>query len=318
MLKKHTRALVLLFLIIGIILGIGCGEEKASIKSPEDSLPTTTSAQASSTQSSSSELASIASQAQPQPQPQPQSTSIKPSEISSEFSTNTSGSLYVQKVQAVPILYYHSVRQEDGNELRMPPDQFEAQMAYLKDKGYNSISLEQLYQATYQGGALPLKPFVITLDDGYLDNYTIAFPILKRHGFTATIFMVTSYIDGEGFMSWSQLKELVANGWEIEGHTENHPHLTKKDPQTVLSELEISKELLENRLGQSVKFFAYPYGDLNANVVQVVKDAGYAMAFTTERGWADGKADAWHVHRIYCFAFMGMNEFARRLQNPNY
>ncbi|HZK84650.1 MAG TPA: polysaccharide deacetylase family protein [Desulfosporosinus sp.] len=224
----------------------------------------------------------------------------------------------VQETPAVPILYYHSVMQENGNELRMPPKQFEAQMAYLKDRGYRSISLEQLYQATYKGGVLPSRPFVITFDDGYVDNFTTAFPILAQHGFTATIFMVTSYINGAGYLSWGQLSELVANGWEIEGHTAKHPYLTKLDPNTLLSELTLPKELLERELGQPVDFFAYPYGDLNEDVIQALKDTGYLMALTTERGWANSKTDEWHLQRIYCYASMGMNEFTRRLQNPNY
>lgn len=249
-----------------------------------------------------------------------QSTTIKAAnepfheETANKLSTPSS----VQEVQAVPILYYHSVMQEKGNEVRMPPEQFEAQMAYLQDNGYQSVSLEELYQASYKGGALPEKPFVITFDDGYEDNYTTAFPILTKHRFTATIFMVTSYINGQGFMSWAQLKEVVANGWEIEGHTTNHPYLTKIKASTVSSELKASKELLEKELGQAVNFIAYPYGDLNANVVQAVKDTGYLMAVTTERGWADDKADAWHVRRVYCYASMGMNEFRRRMENPNY
>lgn len=254
------------------------------------------------------------------PTSQTQLTATNPSNeiYQDELSNNLFRPSSVQEAQAVPILYYHSVMQENGNELRMPPEQFEVQMAYLQDKGYQSVSLEQLYQATYKGGTLPAKPFVITFDDGYVDNYTTAFPILSKHGFTAAVFMVTSYINEEGFMSWQQLKELVANGWEIEGHTTNHPYLTKIDSPTLLSELDSSKEQLEKELGQSVDFFAYPYGDLNANVVQVLKELGYLMALTTERGWANVKADAWHVQRVYCYASMGMNEFSRRMQNPNY
>ena len=227
-------------------------------------------------------------------------------------------SVSVAEHQAVPILYYHSVMLEIGNDSRMPPDQFEAQMAYLQDKGYQSVSLDQLYQAQYRGGTLPSKPFVITFDDGYADNYTTAYPILKNHGFAAAIFMVSSYINGEGFMSWPQLKELVANGWEIEGHTVNHPYLSKQDATTVLSELRSSKELLEKELERPVDFFAYPFGDLNTAVVEAVKNAGYLMAVTTERGWANHNTDSWHVHRVYCYANMGLNEFSRRLQNPNY
>lgn len=279
--KKITGALF--FFLLAFLLGIsGCVGEKLAIKTQENPLPLTESSQESSTKTDVAEPSSV------------------------------------QEAQAVPILYYHSVMLEEGNELRMPPQQFEAQMAYLKKNGYQSISLEHLYQATYNGVALPENPVVITLDDGYVDNYTTAFPIVTKFGFTATIFMVTNYINEEGFLSWQQLKELVANGWEIEGHTANHPYLTKMDPSTVLSELRSSKELLEKELGRPVNFFAYPYGALNTNVVQAVKDTDYLMAVTTERGWAEVKADEWQVQRIYCYASMGMNEFARRMQTPNY
>ena len=257
---------------------------------------------------------------QPSPPSENQTTPVNPATEPDQEQSSDKPSTppSVQVTEGVPILYYHSVKLENGNELRMPPEQFEAQMDYLQDKGFHSVSLEQLYQALYKGGTLPAKPVVITFDDGYVDNYTTAYPILTKHGFTATVFMVTSYINGEAFMSWPQLKELVANGWEIEGHTTTHPYLTKIDSSTVLSELRTSKELLEKELGQPVNFLAYPNGDLNAKVVQVVKDTGYLMAVTTARGWADDKTDAYHVHRVYCFASMGMNEFTRRLQNPNY
>ena len=299
--KRINRALFFLFLVFGWTLVVsGCANDKPSIITQGDSLPLTSAA----------------------PTSQIPLAIINPSETSSESSSNPPSSSGVQKAQtqaqAVPILYYHSVMREVGNEVRMPPDQFEDQMAYLQDKGYQSISLDQFYQAEYFGETLPAKPIMITFDDGYADNYTTAFPILKKYGFTATIFMVSSYIDGEGFMTWPQLKELAANGWQIEGHTANHTDLTKLDSKTVLSELKSSKELLEKGLGQPVDFFAYPYGDFNAGVVLAVKNTGYVMAFTTERGWADHNADAWHVHRVYCYAFMGMTEFSRRLQNPNY
>ena len=300
MAKKIIRIGALLFVLL--LLVIVCGIRSfsgpnTSLKMLDNSSALTMSSLRLSTQSSAMNLSS---------------------ETLPELGNSRSKTSSVRESQAVPILYYHSVMREVGNELRMPPDQFEAQMAYLQDHGYQSVTLDQLYQVKYLGGTLPAKPFVITFDDGYEDNYMTAFPVLKKYGFTATVFIVSSYINGEGFMSWPQLKELLANGWEIEGHTVNHPYLSKIDAATVLSELKGSKGLLEKGLGHSVDFFAYPYGDFNDEVVQAVKNAGYVMAFTTERGWADHKADEWHVHRVYCFANMGMNEFSRRIQNPNY
>lgn len=289
--KKFIRMLILIALL-QILLGIsGCSEQRAS------TVTVTTAAQ--NTSESSSTL------------------NLTPNEsLKSSNSSNLSG---VNPVQGVPVLYYHSVMYEQGNEVRMPPEQFEAQMAYLWDKGYESITLDQLDKAFNNRGVLPAKPFVITFDDGYVDNYTNAFPILEKYRFTASVFMVTSYIGGEGFMSWPQLKELSANGWEIEGHTVNHPYLSQMEKTSMLNELISSKETLEKGLAKKVKFFAYPYGDVNDKVEQAVKDTGYLMAFTTERGWADrNDLDEWHLKRVYCFADMGLNEFARRLQDPNY
>lgn len=290
--KKVIGKIFLIVFLQLFVLGIsGCGGEKPSSSISQTQLD-------SSTRKSPSTPST------------PSMTSVK--------SLNTSKSPSNQNAQAVPVLYYHSVMLEEGNEVRMPPDQFEAQMAYLQEKGYESVTLDQLYQAFYKGGVLPQKPIVITFDDGYEDNHATAFPIVKKYGFTATVFMVSSYIGGEGFMSWPQLRELSANGWEIEGHTVNHPYLSQVDKTIVLNELMNSKETLEKGLGKSVGFFAYPFGDLNADVAQAVKQTGYLMAFTTDRGWADLNLDEWHLQRVYCFANMGLNEFARRLKEPNY
>lgn len=294
--KRIFRTLILISFILGIF---GCSGEstKSALNMPQ--------------QMDSLEISQ---------QPSQQSKEIHGSDSypSQSVPNSTTNSSILSETQAVRILYYHSVMLEDGNEVRMPPDQFEAQMVYLKEHGFQSISLEQLYQAFYLGGSLPAKPFVITFDDGYVDNYSTAFPILKKHGFTATVFMVSDYIDGEGFLSWPQLKELAANGWEIEGHTATHPDLTKSDHRTLLLELKNSKDMIEKGLGKRVDFLAYPYGAYNFVVKQAVRDAGYLMALTTERGWATLNMDALQIKRIYCFANMGQNEFSQRIQNPNY
>ncbi|TGE34159.1 polysaccharide deacetylase family protein [Desulfosporosinus sp. Sb-LF] len=294
MLKKIVSLLIICLLIMG---ASGCTGTKSPEKVPEDSLPSMSSHLISENQFAATNSAD---------------------ETNRVSANNTPGTSNVSRAQAVPVLYYHSVMQETGNEVRMPPDQFDAQMAYLLAQGYQCITLDQLYQTSAQEDILPAKPFVITFDDGYLDNYTIAYPILKKYGFTATIFMVSSYINGEGFMSWSQLRELDSNGWKIEGHTVNHPYLSKLDAVTMLNELKSSKDFLEKGLGHTVNFFAYPYGDVNDRVALAVKNSGYVMAFTTERGWADPRANAWHLQRVYCFASMGLNEFSRRIQNSNY
>lgn len=219
---------------------------------------------------------------------------------------------------SIPILYYHSIKSVPNNELCMPPDQFEKQIAYLSQHGYHSVSLTQLYDFFYSNGHLPEKPILITFDDGYKDNYTAAFPILKKYGYTATVFVITSNVGHSNNMSWDQLEDLVHNGWLVESHTVSHYDLTKLDASKLAQELNDSKNSLEKQLGTTVDFFAYPSGQFNEKVEKAVKNAGYLMAFTTQRGWANRAMNPLLIHRVYCFASMGIAEFGQRVQNPKY
>lgn len=223
-----------------------------------------------------------------------------------------------QKVTKIPILYYHSIMVEPGNELRMPPEQFNEQMAYLSTHGYYVLTPDELYNDLYDNGTLPDKPILITFDDGYEDNNTNALPILKKYNFTATVFMVSSYINRKGFLTSDELKELQSAGWTIGGHTVNHLDFSKVDSNTVNNELKNSKITLENMLGKQVKYFCYPFGGYNSNVITQVKQSGYSLGFTTERGWVSKVSNPYLLNRVYCYANMGMNEFIKRITNPNY
>lgn len=220
-----------------------------------------------------------------------------------------------QKVTEVPILYYHSIMVEPGNELRMPPEQFNEQMMYLSSQGYNVLTPNDLYNDLYGNGTIPNKPILITFDDGYEDNYTNALPILKKYNFTATVFMVSSFVNGNGFLSADQLKELQSAGWTIGGHTVNHTDLSKVDTNTVKAELDNSKKTLENMLGTKVNYFCYPFGGYSFSVVSQVKQSGYLMAFTTKSGWVSKSSNPYLLNRVYCYANMGMKEFIRRITN---
>lgn len=223
-----------------------------------------------------------------------------------------------QDISALPVLYYHSVNVEQDNELCMPPNQLREQMNYLKEHGYQTISPAQMASFLKGEGTLPEHPVLITFDDGYANNYTDAYPILQEFGFTATVFMISGALDSSGFLSTRQIQELSTNGWTIGGHTKNHEHLPQLDAARQAQEMRDSKAVLEQKLGRPVSVFAYPYGEYNAQVKKAVQDDGYALAFTTERGWVKQGADPLLLHRVYCYAHMGLQEFQRRIQNPNY
>jgi peptidoglycan/xylan/chitin deacetylase (PgdA/CDA1 family) len=218
----------------------------------------------------------------------------------------------------IPVLYYHAVRLEEGNELCMPPEQLAEQLNYLREQGYRSIHLADLYEGLYAGAGLPEKPIVITFDDGYLDNYENAWPLFQKYGFSATVFVITDAVGTSGYLTWPQLQTLRDGGWEIAGHTATHPYLTDLSVSALQDELARSKKDLEDQLGQPVRFLAYPYGAYNAGVMQAVRDSGYQLAVTTERGWAQQKDSALEMKRVYCYANMGLAEFERRITRADY
>lgn len=222
------------------------------------------------------------------------------------------------KTTTFPVIYYHSIKILPKNELGMPPEAFEKQIAYLSKQGYHSVSTSQLYDYYSNKASLPTRPIMITFDDGYMDNYTTALPILKKYGFSATLFLIVNKVGDRNCLTWKEVKELDKEGWDIQSHTLTHPDLTTLSPQTLQQELVDSKTTLEKELGKPVHFFAYPSGKHNDAVLKAVKDAGYLMAFSTLKGWTSEKMNPLLVHRVYCYASMGITEFSQRVSNSNY
>ncbi len=200
----------------------------------------------------------------------------------------------------IPILMYHSVAYEKNNELRIPKEKFREQMKYLKDDGFTPISLNQLYDSIVFKEALPPKPIVLTFDDGYVDNYTNAFPVLKEFGFKATVFVITSGIDdNKYYMSSEQLKEMDKNGFDVESHTVSHNELNKMPHDQQKNELQGSKTKLETILGRPVTYLAYPLGKFNEDTISALQETGYTMALTTVDGLAQGSNGIYKLKRIY-------------------
>jgi hypothetical protein len=123
----------------------------------------------------------------------------------------------------VPILMYHHVKNCDDScddiekGLSVSPEDFDAQMKYLSDNGYETINLSDLFYKSDK------KQVVLTFDDGYTDNIDEAMPILNKYGFKATLFIITEMVGTDRYMSWNQIKTLKNNNWDLGGHTLNHP-----------------------------------------------------------------------------------------------
>jgi len=190
----------------------------------------------------------------------------------------------------VPILMYHHVmdvaaaKATGASGLNVPPKIFQEQMDYLQQKGYQVVDLDEMLTGI-KNNSLPKKAVVLTFDDGYRDFYENAYPVLKEKNFKATLFVISQYVGGERYVSWEQLREMMASGLVLLGdHTLNHPSLPSLSKEQEFNQIVSAKKIIEENTGAKVSFFAYPYGSSNANAKQVLKENGFLGAVTTVSG----------------------------------
>lgn len=220
-----------------------------------------------------------------------------------------------QGVQA--ILLYHSVGSKAP--LSVPTRDFERQVAYLREN-FGVVLLRNLPEVLAKAGAgNPVAG--ITFDDGLLDNYEHALPILEKYGVKASFFIPTGAIggtprasyDGQPHMTAVQLREMASLGHEIGAHTVTHPKLTQLMPQQAWQEITDSKTALEDLLGKPVASFAYPKGDYNEAVKQMVYEVGLRFAATTREALVDGDIDWLALPRVWMNPTMGWVQFHGKL-----
>jgi peptidoglycan/xylan/chitin deacetylase (PgdA/CDA1 family) len=161
-------------------------------------------------------------------------------------------------------------------------------MKLLHDWGYTTITTELLLKSIKEGADLPPRPILITFDDGHLNNYTAAFPIMQKYGFTGVLYIVGNYMGAENYMNADQIKEMAAAGWEIGSHTMSHADLTSLDPDRQRYEVVESRAVLEKELGVPIQTIAYPFGVSTAGVIDYAIFAGYTggmgLGFTYDQG----------------------------------
>lgn len=199
---------------------------------------------------------------------------------------------------------YHSISQPeaDHDPLRTSPEQFEAQMLYLRRQNLRGVSMRELYLALNAGEAAGLVG--VTFDDGSEDFLDAAVPTLEKLGFSATVFVVAGMLGEEN--TWEHrggprpklrllgadgVCEVSERGMEIGSHTLTHPRLSGLDPETLIHEVRDSRRILSEIVNAPVEGFSYPYGDLDAPAVRAARGAGYAYAVATKKQVEGGLHD---------------------------
>lgn len=204
----------------------------------------------------------------------------------------------------VPVLMYHhiqptSVAQQKGQtSLNVDNGIFDQQMAYLVSQGYTTLSADQLVNALRSHSSLPSKSIVLTFDDGYMDNYTYAYPVLQKYHLIGNIMVVTGLLENGDSLNWAQLKDMVGSGtFFAYDHTWSHASLSSVSNDKAQTEIMTAKSQLESNLGKTVDIFTYPYGSENSRIASLLSQDGFLGAFSTVGGWTQCDSFIMSLHR---------------------
>jgi peptidoglycan/xylan/chitin deacetylase (PgdA/CDA1 family) len=224
--------------------------------------------------------------------------------------------------QTVPVLAYHKFSKQVADRMTVREDAFDEQMAFLKKNGYRVITLDALFDFLDHKRPIPQKSVVITVDDGWRSMYDIAYPILKKYGYPATLFVYTDLIRPSGTtLDWAKIREMAQNGIDIQCHSKTHRSLGKMEdgesPEAyfavVKNELIESAKVIKKQLNKDVKYMAYPFGDTNSLVVSTLGTLGFRGAFTVVRSSNAFFADNYRVGRAMIYGTFDLPRFQRSL-----
>jgi peptidoglycan/xylan/chitin deacetylase (PgdA/CDA1 family) len=254
----------------------------------------------------------------------------------------------MKSTQTVPVLMYHHVSPVEGM-INVVPANFEQQLLWLKRRGYRSLTSEE-FAGHLNGNPVPAKSVLITFDDGYLDNWVYAYPLLKKYGYTALVFLVTSWINdgplrhclGQGelpetpshreceerisngqsddvILRWSEIKAMRDDGvLEFHSHTHTHTRWDLSAPEEknihMAQELALSRSALQDHLGHVSEHFCWPQGYFDADYIRLAQEAGFRYLYTTQAfGQNRAGTDPAHLYRFAVRNTSG-NSVGRRIQ----
>lgn len=231
----------------------------------------------------------------------------------------------IEHTRSVAVLAYHSI-DDSGSVLSTPPRVFAKQMRILSELGADIVSVKDIKQS--KSGSDSAKPMIaITFDDGFRNVYEHAFPVLQRHGYPATVFLVTDYcgrtnawpsqpagMPRQPLLDWQQIKEMSNSEIDFGSHTRTHPDLTTVSDLDAEEEIVGSKSAIEEAIGQPVSSFAYPYGSMHDRVKSLAR-AHFALACSTSLGFVHPGSDLFALERLDMYYFRRLS-LLRNLFSP--
>ncbi len=314
--RRARRGGVAVVMALAVVALAAC----APAPTPQPSPTATPTSQPSPTATAFVPTATSTPQPSPTATPLPTATSTPqppPTATPTARAASTGG-----RVAPVPILMYHHIADlpDDANSDRRDyavcPARFEEQLRYLKEQGYESVSLYAVIRYLEGADPLPARAVVITFDDGYRDNAVVAFPLLVKYGFTATFFVNAKPIDDgyPGYMTWAQVEQLSRSGMDVESHSYSHPMLTRLSDEDLLQEIRKAGDAIERHTGKRPRLFSYPYGTYNRQVVEALRAEGYLGAVTLRSGAAQTSPSVFDLARVWVRYDDTLESFAAKLE----
>ena len=233
------------------------------------------------------------------------------------------------KSYKIPILAYHNIVDKDNitdREIINSPfsifkEEFRFQMRYLAENGYRSIDIKELIHIQVTNSDKPVdnqdKNILITFDDGYVDNYEFAFPILKEFNLKATFFVISKKMGSENFASWAELREMKQNGMDIESHTHTHVPLELLSEKDVIRELSKSKDTIEQNIGEPVSWLSFPHGSYTRKITDLTLNTGYQACGTSNFAYVSKSSKLKELPRIMLRKSHTLDEFKAICQAKN-
>lgn len=226
--------------------------------------------------------------------------------------------------QIVPILTYHKFTKGRGDITTVSEKAFEEQMNFLRKNGYQVITLDAFFDFLDLKRPIPRKSVVITADDGWRSFHEIAYPILKKYGYPATLFVYTDFIsiNSRSQLDWDTLREMNRNGIDIQNHTKTHRYLDRRLGaenyreyfEAVKKEVIESARTIKKNLNIDVKYLAYPYGDTNHLIAALLDKLQYRGGLTVERASAPAFSNRFRINRSMIYGTFDIQDFEDNLK----
>ena len=198
------------------------------------------------------------------------------------------------------ILLFHRFGENKYPSTSIRTEQLDAMIQYIQDNDFKVWSLQKVLSYKKDNKTLPRKVIVLTIDDAFKSVYTVAYPKFKEAGFPFTVFVSTGEVNrkNKSYMSWDNIRELSQNGVEIENHTVNHGYLVRGDIQDVRQDIEKAQQDILKHTGITSRVFAYPYGETNTDIINLVKELGFTEALGQHSGVYNETSPQYYIPRF--------------------